>query len=110
MGFSKNIDDFLCVKFVNLIRSDNNEDETQNILLSWSQKWRSINDEEKYHSIEVNFYNSTRRFEDQQRGPLEWSRTRFSHIMSLREEGIQKGRKAWADWVLFNIILLLNLF
>ncbi len=82
-----------------LNRSDHNEDKTGEILKAWEEKWSSGSHTEKYHSIEVTVIESGQRLPDQLKGPLEWSKERFTHVMNLREEGIFAARKAWADWV-----------
>lgn len=82
-------------------RSDHNEDDTTKMLLAWRDKWSSKSHPDTYHSIEVVDMDSGKRFPDQLKGPLEWSKERFAHVMNLREEGIFAARKAWADWVIF---------
>ena len=43
--------------------------------------------------------NYGQRFHDQLLGPLEWSISRFKHIIALKEEALVKARQAWTDWI-----------
>ena len=89
------------------IRSDHNEDDTDEILTIWTKKWRDRMNQpgatDVYHSLDVEISSSgeksSARHPDEDKGPFHWSKTRFQHVMKLREDGLQAARKAWADWV-----------
>ncbi len=80
------------------VRSDHNEDNTDEIL----QKW--LDAQTGYHSTNVIITKSepnSRRHPDQDQGPLQWSDQRFRHIMKLKEEALEAARSMWADFVWF---------
>ena len=89
------------------IRSDHNEDDTDEILTIWTKKWQDRMNQpgatDVYHSLDVEISSggekSSARHPDEDKGPFHWSKTRFQHVMKLREDGLQAARKAWADWV-----------
>ena len=76
------------------IRSDHNEDNSEDILETW------LESQNGYHFKDVSIgKNSGERFQDQKAGPLEWSPSRFKHMIALKEEALFKARKLWADWI-----------
>ena len=78
------------------IRSDHNEDNSEDILETWLKSQTT----DRYHFKDVSMgKNSGERFQDQKSGPLEWSPSRFNHMIVLKEEALNKARKLWADWI-----------
>ncbi|XP_066581684.1 glycosyltransferase 25 family member [Prorops nasuta] len=86
------------------IRSDNNIDNTMEILEKWLQMV-----EKRYNSININLDKSSKGFDDET-SISEWSHKRFSHVMKLREDALDHARKIWADyiWMLDADVLLTN--
>ena len=77
------------------IRSDHNEDNSEDILETWLESQM-----EEYHFKDVSIgKNFGERFQDQKLGPMEWSPSRFKHMIALKEEALIKARKLWADWI-----------
>ena len=75
------------------IRSDHNEDDSEDILKIW------LESQTKYHFKDVKLGNHVgEKFKDQ-KGPLEWSYLRFQHLIHLKEQALNKARKIWADWI-----------
>ncbi|XP_023930277.1 procollagen galactosyltransferase 1 isoform X1 [Lingula anatina] len=80
------------------IRTDHNVDKTAEMLREWLQHIYS-----QYHSVDFKADdddNVQTGFPDAQ-GPLEWSAQRFTHVMKLRQESLEKARKIWADYIFF---------
>lgn len=75
------------------IRSDNNIDGTIDVLNTWLNDHR-----EEYHSIDLIFDDKSRGFEDE-KGISDWSNNRFFHVIKLREEALNFGRRVWADFI-----------
>ena len=77
------------------IRSDHNEDNTDEILATW------LKSQKEYYFMDVSIGNNYgQRFHDQLLGPLEWSISRFKHIIALKEEALVKARQqVWTDWI-----------
>lgn len=78
------------------IRSDHNEDDTAEILETWLEKHG-----QEYHSLDIDIDPKIGRQWDQDQGPLQWSDSRFQHIIDLKEDALEKGRQSWADWIWF---------
>lgn len=76
------------------IRSDNNVDNSIEILNKWISS-RS----ELYHSLNVHLNASSTGFEDE-RSIADWSSRRFTHVIDLREQALDYARKIWADFIL----------
>ena len=77
------------------IRSDHNEDNTIDILEHW------LENSTEYHSKDVILNRENVRFGDQNQGPLEWSDSRFFHMINLKQGALEHARFIWADWVWF---------
>ncbi len=78
------------------VRSDHNEDESASILKEW------LGRQSEYHSKNVvidDTEGSQIRHYDQTEGPLQWSDSRFRHVMELKETALLEARKMWADFV-----------
>ncbi|XP_043461056.1 glycosyltransferase 25 family member [Leptopilina heterotoma] len=75
------------------IRSDNNIDNSIEILKIWIEEEKT-----KYHSVDFSFHEEANGFEDE-KGITDWSSSRFSHIIKLREEAVNYARKVWADFI-----------
>lgn len=75
------------------IRSDNNIDNSIEILKIWLEKEKT-----KYHAVDFLFHEETNGFDDE-KGIADWSSSRFSHIIKLREEAMNYARKVWADFI-----------
>lgn len=75
------------------IRSDNNIDNSIEILKAWLEK-----EKRKYHAVDFLFYEESKGFDDE-KGVADWSPKRFSHVIKLKEEAINHARKMWADFV-----------
>ena len=75
------------------IRSDHNEDNSEEILNDWLEA------QNEYHFIDVKMGANAGELFDDQRSPLEWSPSRFQHMIELKEEALNKGREVWADWI-----------
>ena len=77
------------------IRSDHNEDHSEDILETWLESQM-----EEYYFKDVSIgKNFGERFQDQKLGPMEWSPSRFSHVITLKEEALNKARKLRVDWI-----------
>ena len=92
------------------IRSDHNEDATERILTTWAENWQNLiaksrGSEDVYHHIDIQIDGKVGvRHLGQDKSPVEWTHSRFEHIMKLREQGLATARKAWADWVTIFIL------
>ncbi|XP_063986859.1 glycosyltransferase 25 family member [Diachasmimorpha longicaudata] len=75
------------------IRSDNNIDNSVEILTEW------LNEEGKhYHSVNAKLNEESHGFNDE-KGTADWSNDRFSHVISLRQEALNYARESWADYI-----------
>lgn len=79
------------------IRSDNNVDNSIEILKIWIEE-----EKKNYHSVDFLFHEESNGFEDEKR-IADWSPSRFSHIIKLREEAINYARKVWADFIFVSL-------
>lgn len=78
------------------IRSDHNKDRTVSILEEWVAQNRH-----HYHSCDVKLdWSSPKYFPGETRG-TEWGDDRFTHLMQLKEEAMDKARHMWADFIWF---------
>lgn len=77
------------------LRSDHNEDDTADILKNW------LKNPPGFHWIDAVIDDQSYRQHDQNQGPLEWSDSRFEHIIGLKIEALNKAKEMWADWVWF---------
>ncbi|XP_033222160.1 glycosyltransferase 25 family member-like isoform X2 [Belonocnema kinseyi] len=75
------------------IRSDNNIDKSIEILNTWLEQQKT-----KYHAVDFLFDDKSKGFDDE-KGIADWSPTRFSNIIKLREEAVHHARKIWADFI-----------
>lgn len=75
------------------IRSDNNIDDTINVLKTW------LNDYGKnYFSINATLDDNTNGIDDEI-GIADWSINRFEHVIKLREEILDHAKRIWADYI-----------
>lgn len=75
------------------IRSDNNIDDSIEILKKWIEA-----EKPKYHDVDFLFDEKSNGFADET-GIADWSASRFSHVIKLREEAMNHARKMWADFI-----------
>lgn len=84
------------------IRSDNNIDNSVEILSIWLK-----NQGDEYHGFDVNLDEtiSIDKF-----GISQWTRQRFLHVINLREQALNAGGNMWADfiWMLDADVFLTN--
>lgn len=78
------------------IRSDNNVDNSIEILNEWISSRG-----EMYHSLNVYLNTSSTGFEDES-SIADWSLRRFAHVIDLREQALDYARKIWADFILVS--------
>ena len=78
------------------IRSDNNVDNSIEILNKWISSRSKI-----YHSMNVHLNASSTGFEDE-RSITDWSPRRFAHIIDLREQALDYAKEIWADFILVS--------
>ncbi|KYQ48787.1 Glycosyltransferase 25 family member [Trachymyrmex zeteki] len=76
------------------IRSDNNVDNSIEILNKWISSRSKM-----YHSMNVYLNASSTGFEDE-RSIADWSPRRFAHIIDLREQALDYAKEIWADFIL----------
>lgn len=69
-------------------------DNTERLLRSWSGSVQGL-----YHSLDLEFEGSIGGH-DGETGPAHWSTSRFTHVISLREEALERARYLWADYLL----------
>lgn len=83
------------------ICSDNNIDNTSEILRAWL-----AGVSEKYHTVNTYIDEKSYGFKDEE-SSTDWSLLRFTHVINLREKALNYARKIWADfiWVILNIKL-----
>lgn len=84
------------------ICSDNNIDNTNEILRAWLAE-----ESEKYHTVDIYIDEKSNGFEDEESN-TDWSLLRFTHVINLRQEALNYARKIWADfiWVILNVKML----
>ncbi|KAI4488630.1 hypothetical protein M0802_011446 [Mischocyttarus mexicanus] len=75
------------------IRSDNNIDNTSEILREWLAE-----ESEKYHTVDTFIDDNSNGFEDE-KSSTDWSVLRFTHVINLRQEALDYARKIWADFI-----------
>ncbi|CAG5120986.1 unnamed protein product, partial [Candidula unifasciata] len=75
------------------IASDHNSDNTTAML----KEWLSVMSEQ-YHHVEVNFDEETQEYEGEF-SPCDWTESRFSNIIQLREQALDYAREIWADYI-----------
>ncbi len=79
------------------VRSDHNEDDSAKTLQQWLQRVGK-----HYHWTDVEIdHDGAKRYSDQTSGPLEWTESRFGHMIDLKERALEKARRMWADWIWF---------
>ncbi|KAL6261421.1 hypothetical protein P5V15_006515 [Pogonomyrmex californicus] len=86
------------------IRSDNNIDNTIDILNEWLSSRDNM-----YHLLNVHLNASSTGFEDE-KTIADWSPRRFAHVINLREQALNYAREIWADfiWMLDADVFLTN--
>ncbi|KAI9587920.1 glycosyltransferase 25 family member [Glossina fuscipes] len=77
------------------IRSDHNFDNSIEILEAWLQVVQS-----EYHSVNVEFDNTKHQHENES-SSFDWPRTRFEHVIKLKEEALKYALKIWADYIFY---------
>ncbi|XP_023246412.1 glycosyltransferase 25 family member isoform X2 [Copidosoma floridanum] len=75
------------------IQSDNNVDNTINVLKTWLREQG-----DHYFLINATLDDKTHGIEDE-KGIADWSPVRFEHVIKLREEVLNYARKIWADFI-----------
>ncbi|XP_046603252.1 glycosyltransferase 25 family member [Neodiprion virginianus] len=76
------------------IQSDNNVDNTVDLLKTWLET-----EEKKYHKVYFTYDENSRGFEGE-KGIADWNNARFNHVINLREEALANARNIWADFLL----------
>lgn len=77
------------------IRSDHNIDDSSYILNEWLETSGTA-----YHSVDVKIHDEPRKYDDES-GPAHWPRSRFQHVVELRESALRTARDRWADYIWF---------
>ncbi|KXJ78978.1 glycosyltransferase 25 family member [Aedes albopictus] len=77
------------------IRSDYNEDRSIDITKAWLKRVSK-----KYHSVDFGYRSDAEKRPDE-KSSTHWSEDRFADVIRLKQEALDKGRKMWADFVLF---------
>lgn len=87
------------------IRSDHNTDRTIPILEEWL-----AHNKHKYHYTDIKLDKASPTSYPGDVEGTEWSDERFSHVMSLKEDLLNKARDSWADvvWFLDMDVFLTN--
>ncbi|XP_015608067.1 glycosyltransferase 25 family member [Cephus cinctus] len=75
------------------IRSDNNIDNSIEILKTWLETQN-----ERYHSVDLILDEESHGLSDE-KGLADWTPSRFSHVIQLREQAVNHARKIWADFL-----------
>lgn len=75
------------------IRSDNNIDNTSEILKTWLKT-----ESKKYQDVNIYINEESNGFDDES-SIADWSNQRFEHIINLRQEALDYARKIWADFI-----------
>ncbi|KAK4326790.1 hypothetical protein Pmani_002716 [Petrolisthes manimaculis] len=78
------------------IRSDHNKDRTVSIMEDWLAHNRHY-----YHSCDVQLDKSSPKYFPGETRGTEWGDERFTHIMHLKEQAMDKARHIWADYIWF---------
>ncbi|MPC25644.1 Glycosyltransferase 25 family member [Portunus trituberculatus] len=78
------------------IRSDHNVDLTIPILEEWL-----AHNKQNYHYIDAKLDKHSPKFYPEDEEGTEWSNARFTKVMELKEELLDKARHSWADYVWF---------
>ncbi|XP_065085939.1 glycosyltransferase 25 family member [Ochlerotatus camptorhynchus] len=77
------------------IRSDHNEDRSIDITKAWLKRTTKY-----YHSVDFGYRSDEeKRFDE--KSSTHWSEDRFADVIRLKQEALEKGRKMWADFVMF---------
>ncbi|CAH1780733.1 unnamed protein product [Owenia fusiformis] len=81
------------------VRTDHNADHSSQLLKQWINAMSG-----HYHSIDVTY--DKRKHEDDtafegETGPTHWPNSRITHVLKLRQKGLEYARKIWADFVLY---------
>ncbi|CAL4124140.1 unnamed protein product, partial [Meganyctiphanes norvegica] len=76
------------------IRSDHNQDKTITILEDWV-----LLNQHKYHSANVRLDKKSEVAYSTEKSPVEWTEPRFKHMIKLKEQALNHGRKNWVDYV-----------
>ncbi|XP_058460846.1 glycosyltransferase 25 family member isoform X2 [Malaya genurostris] len=77
------------------LRSDHNQDRSIDITKTWLKKVSRY-----YHSVDFG-YRSDEEMRPDEGSASHWSEQRFADVIRLKQEALDKGRKIWADFVLF---------
>lgn len=88
------------------IRSDHNRDSTPLILKTWADSVKHL-----YHSVNLTISEGESDFSDE-KSPVHWPKSRFNHVINIREEALNIARKYWADYIMVCVTgkLLLSFF
>uniref|UniRef100_A0A8C9TBH8 Procollagen galactosyltransferase 2-like n=1 Tax=Scleropages formosus TaxID=113540 RepID=A0A8C9TBH8_SCLFO len=74
---------------------DHSVDNSTAMVLEWLKSVQA-----PYHYVEWRPQEEPRSYADES-GPKHWSRSRFDHVMKLRQAALKAARKQWADYLLF---------
>ncbi|EDV27520.1 uncharacterized protein TRIADDRAFT_21834 [Trichoplax adhaerens] len=75
------------------IATDNNQDQTEEMLVEWKSQVES-----DYHRVEIMTSNN---YSLQTDLSLQWTPSRYRHLLQLRQLALAAALKYWADYVLF---------
>lgn len=78
------------------IRSDHNGDATITVLEDWL-----LENQHKYHSANVKLDRKSESSYSNEKSPVEWTEDRFDHMIRLKEQALNIGRKMWVDYILY---------
>lgn len=76
------------------IRSDHNEDNTAEILSTWVTEWARF-----YHAVDLIIRPSPPYYLYEETGPVHWPHSRYSHLISMKEQALNTARNLWADYI-----------
>lgn len=79
------------------IRSDNNVDNTIDVLKTWLDSVES-----KYQNVNFTFDPNSNGIEGE-KGMADWTEARFNHVINLREQALNYARYIWADFIFVSL-------
>lgn len=74
------------------IKTDHNEDNSQEILEIWLRKVQNF-----YHSVHYRFDDS-KKIRKEETNLTHWPEERFMELIRMKEEALEFGRRSWADY------------
>lgn len=75
------------------LKTDHNEDNSQEILEIWLQRARNL-----YHSVHYQFDDSEK-IRKGETNLTHWPEERFLELIRMKEDALDFGRRSWADYV-----------